>query len=204
MHFKLTTNRYPKYMYEEQMMKNVINYFALIALTASASVMAASDGDLDGTQSEGSTDVTLDVTEVVQVSFPNGDIPIAYSTTTTTPVTEEFCIYTNASDGGVGVAIDVLNDNTSGANAPAVLKDGSNEIEYSFDFETQGGGSTIAANINEDGLSEVATSTANTTSPICSGGNSHQLEVTVPHANMATAPVGSYSDTITVTVEPGL
>lgn len=194
----------PTYMYEEQMMKNVTNYIAYMALATSASAIAATDGDLDGTQSQGSTDVTLDVTEVVQVSFPNGDIPIAYSTTTTTPVTEEFCIFTNAADGGVGVAIGVLNDNTAGAGEPAVLKDGANEIEYSFDFETQGGGTAIATNIDEDGMSEVATSTANTTSPTCVGGNSHQLEVTVPAANMATAPVGNYSDTITVTVEPGL
>jgi hypothetical protein len=191
-------------MYEEQMMKNLTNIFALIALAASASAMAATDGSLDGTQSQGSTDVTLDVTEVVQVSFPNGDIPIAYSTTTTTPVTEEFCIYTNAADGGVGVAISVLNDNSAGTNQPAVLKNGANEIEYSFDFETQGGGSTIAASIDEDGMSEVATSTADTASPTCASGNSHQLVVTVPAANMAAAPVGTYSDTITVTVQPAL
>lgn len=191
------------------MMKNVTekmtNKLALVALMASASAMAATDGSLDGTSSTGSTDVTLDVTEVVQVSFPNGDIPIAYSTTTTTPVTEEFCIYTNAADGGVGVAIAVLNDNSAGANQPAVLKDGANEIEYSFDFETAGGGTSIAASIDEDGMSEVATATANNSAADCStGGNSHQFVVTVPHTNMASAPVGSYSDTITVTVEPAL
>lgn len=191
-------------MYEEQMMKNLTNKLALIALMASASAMAATDGSLDGTQSQGSTDVTLDVTEVVQVSFPNGDIPIAYSTTTTTPVTEEFCIYTNAADGGVGVAIGVANDNTAGANQPAVLSDGSNEIEYSFDFQTQGGGTTLASNIDEDGMAEIATTTANNTSATCSGGNSHQFVVTVPFANMAAAPVGTYSDTITVTVQPAL
>ena len=186
------------------MMKNLNNKFALIALMASASAMAATDGTLDATQSQGSTDVTLDVTEVVQVSFPNGDIPIAYSTTTTTPVTEEFCIYTNAADGGVGVAIGVLNDNSAGTGQPAVLSDGSNEIEYSFDFQTAGGGTTLAANIDEDGLAEIATTTANTTSATCAGGNSHQFVVTVPFANMAAAPVGSYSDTITVTVQPAL
>ena len=185
------------------MMKNLTNKFALIALMASASAMAATDGTLDGTQSQGSADVTLTVTEVVQVSFPNGDIPIAYSTTTTTPVTEEFCIYTNAADGGVGVAIGVLNDNSAGASQPAVLKSGANEIEYSFDFETQAG-TSLASNIDEDGLAEIATTTANTTSATCAGGNSHQLVVTVPSANMAAAPVGSYSDTITVTVQPAL
>ncbi len=186
------------------MMKNLTNKFALIALMASATAMAATDGTLDATQSQGSTDVTLDVSEVVQVSFPNGDIAIPFSTTTTTPVTEEFCIYTNASDGGVGVAINVLNDNSAGAGQAAVLSDGTNEIEYSFDFQTQGGGATIASDIDEDGMAEVATSTANTSSATCAGGNSHQFVVTVPAANMAAAPTGSYSDTITVTVQPAL
>lgn len=185
-------------------MKNVTTYLALIALAGSASVYAATDGSLDGTQSQGSTDVTLDVTEVVQVSFPNGDIPIAYSTTTTTPVTSEFCIYTNAGDSTVGVAIAVANDNTAGTGQPAVLKSGANEIEYAFDFQTQGGGSTIAAAIDEDGMSEVAVNSADNTSATCAGGMSHQFVVTVPFANMAAAPVGSYSDTITVTVQPAL
>ena len=141
---------------------------------------------------------------MVQVTFPNGDIPVTFSTTVDASTTEEFCIYTNAGDATVGVAIGVLNDNSAGANQAAVLKSGTDEIEYSFDFETQGGGASIAAGIDEDGLAEVSTATANNSSATCAGGNSHQLVVDVSAANMASAPVGSYSDTITVTVQPAL
>jgi len=158
---------------QTQQQAHLTNYLALIALAVSASTIAEVDGSLDGTQSLGSADVTLDVTEVVQVTFPNGDIPVAFSTTVDSSTTEEFCIYTNAGDGTVGVAIGVLNDNSAGASQSAVLKSGSDEIEYSVDFN-EADGTSIAAAINEDGMTEVSTDVANNTSADCStGGLSH-------------------------------
>lgn len=185
------------------MMKNLNNKLALIALMASASAMAATDGTLDATQSQGSTEVSVAVTEVVQVTFPNGDIPIPFSVTTTTPVTETFCIYTNAADNAVDVAIALLNDNNAGPGASAVLLSGTDKIEYSFALNIAGG-AAIAAGIDEDGLAATSITSANNTSATCSDGMSHELVVTVPFANMAAAPVGNYTDTITVTVTPGV
>lgn len=174
----------------------------LLLALLSTTAFAATDGSLDGTASTGTVAVNVAVTELVRVSFPNGDIDIPFSTTTTTPITEEFCIYTNAADGGVGVAISVAN-NPAGVNQSAALFGGGSSINYSFDFETIGG-ATLASNINENGMAEIATATANTTSASCAGGNSHQFVVTVLHTDMAAAPVGSYSDTITVVIEPAL
>ena len=187
-------------------MKNLINKFALIALMASASVMAATDGNLDTTSSVGSTDVKLIVGETVQVSFPSADIDLTYSTTVDAAATEEFCIYTNDVSAQVGVAIGLTNNNTSGTGAAPVLINGtSDEVPYSLALKTAAGAQVSAGadNITEDGLAAFSISNANNSSTDCSiGGNSHEFVVGVLATDMAAAPGGSYSDTITVTVTP--
>lgn len=158
-------------------------------------------GNSENTFSTVNIDVT--VPEFVRVSFPMGDIVVPYSNTVDQLVVEQFCIYTNAANGSVGVAIDVQNNDDDGNNS--VLDSGFDQINYSFEFRTAGGGTTLGTINTENGMSEVATANAATDSNICAiSGNTHELAVSVNAADMAAASAGSYSDTITVYVEPAL
>lgn len=150
-----------------------------------------------------SVDIDVDVPEFVRVSFPGGDIDVPFSTTVDQLVVEQFCIYTNASNGTVGVAINLLNTDDDGSHS--VLDSGPDQINYSFDLRSAGGGTTIGSVITDGGMAEVSTTIANTSSNICAvSGNSHELAVAISALDMAAAPVGFYSDTITVLVEPAL
>ncbi len=149
--------------------------------------------------------IYMDVTvpEFVRVSFPNGDIAIPFSTSVDQLVVEQFCIYTNAANGSVGVAVDVLNNDVDGNHS--VLDNGFDQIEYSFELRTAGGAVTLGSIDTENGMAEVLTTNADTQSNICAvSGNTHELAVLVKAADMAAAPAGSYSDTIMVYVEPAL
>lgn len=147
--------------------------------------------------------IDVDVPEFVRVSFPQGDIAVPFSTTVDQLVVEQFCVYTNASNGSVGVAIGVLNTDDDGSHS--VLDNGFDQIDYSFDFRTAGGGSTLGSISTESGMTEVATANADTQSNICAvSGNTHEIAVSVSATDMASASAGSYSDTITVYVEPAL
>jgi len=147
--------------------------------------------------------IDVDVPEFVRVSFPNGNIDVPFNTTVDQLVVEQFCIYTNASDGNVGVAINVQNNDDDGTNS--VLDNGFDQINYSFEFRTAGGGTVLGTIDTESGMSEVATANADTQSNICAvSGNTHELAVSVAATEMAAASAGSYSDTITVLVEPAL
>lgn len=148
-------------------------------------------------------DIDVDVPEFVRVSFPGGDIDVPYSTTVDQLVVEQFCIYTNASNGTVGVAIDLANTDDDGNNS--VLDSGPDQIDYSFELRTAGGGATLGTITTDSGMSEVSTDAAGTQSNICAiNGNTHELAVSVAATAMAAAKTGSYSDTITVRVEPAL
>jgi len=149
--------------------------------------------------------IDVDVPEFVRVSFPMGDIAVPFSTTVDQLVTEQFCIYTNALNGGVGVAISVANNDTDGSNSVLERDGGADQINYSFEFRTAGGGTSLGTINTESGMAEVATASAATDSNICAiSGNTHELAVSVTAADMAAASAGSYSDTISVIVEPAL
>lgn len=149
--------------------------------------------------------IDVDVPEFVRVSFPMGDIAVPFSTTVDQLVVEPFCIYTNAANGGVGVAISVANNDTDGTNSVLERDSGADQIDYSFEFRTAGGGTTLGTVDTESGMAEVATASAATDSNICAiSGNTHELAVSVTAADMAAASAGSYSDTISVIVEPAL
>jgi hypothetical protein len=147
--------------------------------------------------------VDVDVPEFVRVSFPMGDIAVPFSTTVDQLVVEQFCIYTNASNASVGVAIGVQNNDDDGNHS--VLDSGADQIDYSFEFRTAGGGITLGTINTESGMAEVSTTNADTQSNICAvSGNTHEFAVSVNAVDMAAASAGSYSDTITVYVEPAL
>jgi len=149
--------------------------------------------------------IDVDVPEFVRVSFPMGDIAVPFSTSVDQLIVEQFCIYTNALNGGVGVAISVANNDTDGSNSVLERDGGADQIDYSFEFRTAGGGTSLGTINTESGMAEVATASAATDSNICAiSGNTHELAVSVTAADMAAASAGSYSDTISVIVEPAL
>lgn len=182
------------------------NYFDSYELRGVSSTSAAGGMGMGmGGSTEFFTTVNIDVTvpEFVRVSFPGGDIPITFSTTVDQLEVEQFCIYTNAADGDVGVAIGLQNTDVDGNHS--VLDSGIDQIEYSFEFRTAGGGITLGTINTDSGMAEIATATADTGSDICAiNGNTHEFAVFVTAAEMAAALVGNYSDLITVYVEPAL
>ncbi|MDA0791124.1 MAG: spore coat protein U domain-containing protein [Proteobacteria bacterium] len=161
-----------------------------------APVWAESNGSL-GASSNGSVDVSISVPELVQLTFP-GDIALTYSDGSDSVLTEEFCVYSNQASVDFDVTIDPSNTPSSGT-AP-VMKSGSNELAYQLDFK-KADGTSISANIAHSGTTASNQGDANQVSKTCaSGGNSHELTVTVLESAIEAATDGSYTDTVNVTV----
>ncbi|MGH1469992.1 MAG: hypothetical protein ACRBCS_02285 [Cellvibrionaceae bacterium] len=161
-----------------------------LALCCSSAVFAANNGTL-GATSTGDTDVTITIGDVVQVSVEQ-DVNLTYTPGVDSTGTTGLCIYRN-SDADVDVTLTSANDNAGAFR----MADGTNFITYSVDLS----GSTTA-------LTGIASAFLNTlsdednTSSSCSGGYSHDLDVTVTAANLDAAQAGTYSDTVTVLVAP--
>ncbi len=162
----------------------------------SAPVWAESNGSL-GASSNGSVDVSISVPELVQLTFPS-DISLTYSDGSDSVTTEEFCVYSNQASVDFDISVDPSNTPASGT-AP-VMKSGSNELAYQLDL-LKADGSSISANIAHTGVTAANQADANQVSKTCaSGGNSHELTVTVLESAIEAATDGSYTDTVNVTV----
>jgi spore coat protein U-like protein len=176
-----------------------IRILAALILTGSmaTTAMAASDGSL-GASSNGSVDVSITVPELVQLSFPAGDIDLTYADGSDSVVTEEFCVYSNQASVDFDITVDPSNTPSSGS-AP-VMKSGSNELAYQIDLK-KADGTSISANIGHTGATAANQGDANQVSKTCaSGGNSHEFTITVLESNIEAAVDGSYSDTVNVTI----
>lgn len=160
---------------------------------ASASVMAATQGAL-GPTSTGDLIISLDIDPLVRVSNL-GDIALGNFNGGAGDLTgaDSFCVYRN---GAGNYNINMTGSGT--ANAFTLTDSGANTLPYSVDFVN---GSATAMTT---GASLTGQTGANTTSDTCGGGanDNVSVNVTVANADLASAPAGTYSGTLTIVVAP--
>lgn len=163
-----------------------------LALVCSPVAFAATQGDLDSTSSEGSTDVSITIDPLVQVTV-QGDIALG-SATAGTDATQGtgICIYRNG-DADVDVT---LTSEWADAGAFRMVHsvDGTEFLGYSVDLSGTAFDSGSANTISDE----------NNSSSSCGGAWSHTLNVTVLGTDIDAATAGAYADTVTILVAPAI
>lgn len=176
------------------MFKKVFTITAIAASTAS-SALAATDGSL-GSTSTGDFDITITINELVRIS---GLSDVAFGTYGGTGILQDnqnICVYTN--DAAADYKITLDNPNNSGTFE---LADGTNKIAYSVLFNDAAG--TTGQTAVTAGSALTAQSGANTSSIDCSvGGDSANVEVSIAEGDLQAAPIGSYTGTLQLVLEP--
>lgn len=169
---------------------------ALASLFAGAGAMpafAANDGSL-GATSQGDLDVIVDIPKRVQIQGLN-DIDLgSYGGTGDLDKSDAFCVYSNA--GGL---YDLTTTSTNPDGNTFRVTDGASFLPYSVvvnDDTDPAGGQTVDHNQTLTSL------TGSSTSATCGGGTNASLEVTFAEADLQGALAGTYTDTITLLVEP--
>lgn len=154
---------------------------------ASSSAIAVTQGSL-GATSTGDLLISLDINSLVQVSNL-GDIALGTYAGTDLTGTDNFCVYRN----GVGNYAITM----SGDGGVFELSDGGiNTLPYSVDF-TNGATTALTSTV-----ALTAQTGANTTSTTCAGVDNVAVAITVANANLAAAPAGNYTGTLTILVAP--
>lgn len=169
-----------------------LRYLALpLSILAASSVVAETDGTL-GATSEGSTDVSITISDLVQVSVEQ-DVALTQTLGSDSTGATGVCIYRN-SDADVDVTLTSTNPS---ATNQFQLSDGTNVIPYVVDLT---GTSTNATDVAS--ASTTTVTDENNVSADCGGAFPHSVDVTVAQADLESAQAGNYSDTITILVQP--
>ena len=156
---------------------------------ASSSVMAATQGTL-GTTSTGTLDITLDIDNLMRVSNLD-DINLGtYAGAGNLTGSDSFCVYRN---GAGNYAITMTG---SGAANAFTLANGGNTLPYTVEF-VNGGNNAMTT-----GAALTGQAGANTTSDTCGGTDNVSVNVAVDNADLAAAPAGNYTGTLTIVVAP--
>ena len=162
---------------------------AATALTASGVAQAASDGLLDG-DSTGTSDVSIIKTATVQVSgLADIDLGTQGSLSADAVESDGVCVFSSSaayqvtlSGGGVGFELD----------------DGSgNTIPYAVTWAANGG---AAASVTSG--TAITGLVGNATDVTCASSDNATFEITVAQGDFNGAAAGTYSDTLTMLVEP--
>ncbi len=162
----------------------------------SVSTYAATQGTLGG-NSTGSIDITASKGEQAQITELN-DIALGNWKTGDPDLigNDDICVY--SSTGAYSVTVTSTNGDSVNK---FVLKDGVSEINYnvSWDTDTQGvvglTEGTVRTGRNGDATSVTCANALN-------GSTNATLAISIPAATMAAATVGSYSDTLTILINP--
>ena len=156
-----------------------------------AAAFAASDGTL-GLNSTGTTDVTITKGEVAQITGL-ADIALAPWNTGSPPPAgnTNACVYTSTGNYQVTAS----SANAGGGNFR--LTDSVNFINYTVQWDDNSGGGPT-------GVTESTALTAQVGSTItnCGGSPNATVSVAITNGQMNAAPVGSYSDTLTLLIAP--
>ncbi|MDD9900171.1 MAG: hypothetical protein OXT65_04260 [Alphaproteobacteria bacterium] len=166
---------------------------AAIAL-ASHGALAASDGSL-GSTSTGTSDVSLSIAAVYQITGL-ADLALgAYAGTGNMTGNDDVCVYTNDASGNYNVRI--TDSSTLSAADFSVQNAGStSDIPFTVSWDDGGGASAVTYN------TQLASANADTSSTTCSGGTNANFAVDLLQADLQAAPADSYSTTLTIVIEP--
>ena len=169
-------------------MKNVKLLLVASALAVSGTALAATDGTL-GATSSGSSVVTIIKDNAVQISDVN-DLDLGTHATLAADATasDGVCVFTSTS------AYRVTASNVSGTFA---LVDGANSIAYSLTWAV-GAGAPVTM-VNGTAITSLS---GDNTSLTCGGATNSTFEATVTSAAFNAAAPGTYTDTVTLLVEP--
>ncbi len=166
--------------------------FAMTSMLASAPVMAASDGTL-GATSSGSTDISVQIVDMVKVTGLDNIALGSYTGTGDLTGTTDYCVYRNG-----GGAYQVTLTSTTGALS--VSDGGTNNIGFSVliddDNDATAGGESLGYN------SASLVSMAGASAADCGGSDNAQMHFTFAEADLQAAKSATYNATLTVLVEP--
>jgi len=172
-------------------MKTLTRYVALAVLGGASSVaFSATDGSLAAT-STGDFDINLTLGSLIQISSLD-DMTLTYTPGAAATNTESFCVYTNAASGTYEVTASSANENAGAFR----LANGGNFIPYTLEYDTV---TLTSSATNDNGGAGFA---ANTAAADCGGAEPVDAVVTAAEADILAVPSGTYSDTVTLLVEP--
>jgi hypothetical protein len=157
-------------------------------------VWAAADGSLSST-STGTTVITITIPALVQISGLSDitlnpatiDTDVAGSTTA--------CIYSNQSATPGGYVV-TATSGTGGAGS-FLTTDGSNNLAYTATWNDGSGAVSLTS-----GTTLTGQTGADQTQVDCSGGSNATFAINFAAANMQGVPQGTYTDTVTLLIEP--
>ena len=161
---------------------------AAISLAGSSfSSFAATDGTL-GADSSGTSDVMIVKDNVVQLSDV-GDLDLGSfnSLTADLSASDAVCVFNSTASYKVTV------DSSYGAYE---LRDGAEAIPYAVNWIVGAVTAPMAHGVENAG------NLGDRTSPNCNGGTNASFEVTVAAADFNSALPGTYTDTLTLMIEP--
>ena len=182
-------------------MKTFGKFLAVSAIALSALVstgaIAATDGTL-GATSTGTSAITLSIAQRYQISGISDLAFGTYSGSGDLTANDDVCIYTN--DATAGYKVRMFDSSTLSAAGFSVQNTGGNaQIPYTVKWNTAAG---TTGNVALAYNTAVAKTGANTTSTNCAGGNNANFQVNLLAADMQMVPSGSYSTTLSITIEP--
>ena len=167
------------------------------SLAVSPFAYSATDGSL-GATSEGSFNISLVLTDIIVISGLSDFLNLTYSPGSDVTDTDTHCVYSNASSGTFEVNASSTNE---GAGGTFRLVNGANTIEYSFTYNGVAMTSDFTqTSFNNNGGSGFA---ADATDTDCStNGFNMSYAISIPEANIQAAPQATYTDTVTILVQP--
>ena len=174
-------------------LKKIVTGFAFAASLAAGNAMAATQGSL-GADSTGTTDVTLEIADRVQITSISDIVLGAWSGNGDLVGSTDFCVYRS---GGDDYQLTLTADTGSFVVESATTLD---SIAFSANVDDDldaSDGETLAYNT----ASAVALTGSN--SFTCGGNDNAQLEVTFAEAALqAASSAADYQATVTILVEP--
>jgi len=168
---------------------------ALFSVTTGT--FAATNGTL-GATSTGTSTVSLSIGQRYQITGVADLAFGSYSGTGDMLANDDVCIYTNGVTSAYKVR--VLDNSSMSATGFSVQNTGATaQIPYTVKWNNVAGvtgNAAVAYNV------PTAKTGANTTSVTCNGTNNANVQVVMMQADLQAAPAGSYSTTLSITIEP--
>lgn len=162
--------------------------FLVAAVLVSGTAIAAQDGTI-GATSQGTSDVTLVKENVVQITgVADLDLGIHNSTATALTAFDDVCVFNSTTNYAVTV---------SSANAAYELRSGTDAIPYTVNWTDSSNTPVALSNGNPAGGMS-----GDQTSLNCGGTNNASFAVSVTAADFNSANPGTYTDVLTLMIEP--
>jgi len=168
------------------------------SLFVAGDAFAATQGDLD-TDSEGSSDISVTVTEVVQITDIDDITVNPYDHAGAAGISQgdAVCVYTN--DPNTSYRVEATGDGGAGSDE-FQIESGANAIVYQVywgDTDTPGDAATeLTSGVRNAAVFENATGTY----PCAANNGSFRVAMT--HNNIMSVPAGTYSGTLTINLIP--